>query len=72
VGQVQENTENICNSMQQDKGHENMRSVSKRSATASAGGPALEVHLCLPAETKATNKKETINDRDSESSDMVP
>ena len=35
----QENTENICTSMQQDKGHVNMRSVIKRSTSTSEGGP---------------------------------
>ena len=52
-----DNLENICTSMQQGKGHGNMRSVNKRSTSMSEGGPALEIHVPCLGKQRPSPKK---------------
>ena len=57
---VQDNIEIIlATQFSKAKSHENWKSVSQSSTTTSEGGPALEIHLCLPGEPQADNKKAT-------------
>ena len=83
----QDDIENICTSKQQGKGHGHMRSVNKRSTSTSEGEVGQQAQrdrvrrwarlgnssmlACGDGGNQQKRKKQYINDRDSESSDMV-